>query len=178
VILRRPAGSFVARILGIALLIPGLLRIPLPQIDYHNIRHHDGAGEICPHHDHLLRWHPRASQNEDVAVLHWHWLAPQTLQPNAPADRDHDGQRPSPPSLHAYLPDCVEPDWPSDPVVHSERRWGAHDLVSLLAGFDLAAHASSFGIAELSSTGPTAPHCAAPGLSEPGRLSLVERWNC
>ena len=77
-ILRRPANASCLRLLGIVLLIPGLLRIPLPQVDYHNIRHHDGAGEFCPYHDHLLRWHPTASQNEDVAMLHWHWLVPQS----------------------------------------------------------------------------------------------------
>lgn len=177
-ILRRPVGSSVARFLGIALLIPGLLRIPLPRIDYHNIRHHDGPGEICPHHDHLLRWHPMASQNEDVAVLHWHWLTPQAVLPGAPADRDQDGQHSLPPSLHAHLPDCVEPDWQSDPVIRSEGRYSSHVLVLLLAGCELAANASSVCLAEPSATGPPVSRRAAPALSQPDRLTLVERWNC
>ena len=177
-IVRRPAGSFLARFLGVALLIPGLLRVPLPQIDYHNIRHHDGPGEICPYHDHLLRWHPTASQNEDVAVLHWHWLVPQAVQAGAPADRDHDGQTPASPSLHAYLPDCVEPDWQSDMVIRSEGRRGSHDLASHRAGCVLAANAASDCRAEPSATGPPIPCGDAPGIWERGRLALVERWNC
>ena len=45
-------------ILGIGFLILSAIHIPLPQADYHNIRHHDAPGEICLYHDHLLRWHP------------------------------------------------------------------------------------------------------------------------
>jgi hypothetical protein len=62
------------RCLRIALLILGLVPIPLPQIDFHNIRHHDGPGEVCEFHDHLLVWHPDAGLSEDVAVWHCHWL--------------------------------------------------------------------------------------------------------
>ena len=59
---------------GIIALILGLVHAPLPQPDFHNVRHHDGAGEVCEHHDHLLRWHPNARSADDVAVLHWHWF--------------------------------------------------------------------------------------------------------
>ena len=54
-------GHHRARTLGIALLILGLIH-RRPQADFHNIRHHDGPGEVCEHHDHLLRWHPDAGQ--------------------------------------------------------------------------------------------------------------------
>ena len=67
---------------GIGLLILGLLHVPLPQPDYHNVRHHDAPGEVCGYHDHLLRWHPDAGQASDVAVLHWHWFLPDS----GPAD--------------------------------------------------------------------------------------------
>ena len=62
------------RTLGVTLLILSLVHTPLPQPDFHNIRHHDAPGEVCEHHDHLLRWHPGAGRASDVAVLHWHWF--------------------------------------------------------------------------------------------------------
>ena len=51
-----------------------MYRYPRPTI--HNIRHHDAPGEVCPYHDHLLRWHPWADSDDDVALLHWHWFVP------------------------------------------------------------------------------------------------------
>jgi hypothetical protein len=91
---------------GIALLILSLVHTPLPQADYHNIRHHDGAGEVCEHHDHLLRWHPTASAAQDVAVLHWHWFLPTVPE---------QGQAPkgSGPALHAHTPDWQAAAWES-----------------------------------------------------------------
>ena len=62
--------------MGIGILILSLLHMPLPQADYHNIRHHDAPGEICGYHDHLLRWHPSADLDADVTMLHWHWFVP------------------------------------------------------------------------------------------------------
>ena len=96
---RRPASLF-ARLLGVVLLVPGLLQVPLPQVDFHIVRHSHGAGQVCSHHDHLLRWHPRAGEGEDVAVLHWHWLLPRSIDPATldastsplPAIHAHDGE--------------------------------------------------------------------------------------
>ncbi len=86
------------RSLGIALLILGLVPIPLPQIDFHNIRHHDGAGESCEFHDHLLVWHPDAGLSEDVAVWHCHWL----LASLNSTDMEPSGDGPA---AHAHVPD-------------------------------------------------------------------------
>ena len=72
--LRRLARLRGMRALGIVFVILSLVHTPLLQPDFHNIRHHDGPGEICPFHDHLLRWHPDAGLADDVAVLHWHWF--------------------------------------------------------------------------------------------------------
>ena len=72
----RSAFQCRVRCLAIGLLVLGLGHTPLPQADFHNIRHHDDLGESCRYHDHLLRWHPRAGLAEDVAVLHWHWVLP------------------------------------------------------------------------------------------------------
>lgn len=99
--------SLFARAFGIFLMIPSLLQLPLPRLDFHVIRHQHGAGEVCAKHDHLLRWHPQAADGRDVAVLHWHWLLPRVADPTAvdPAgkplplvhahDGDHEGLDPS-----------------------------------------------------------------------------------
>ncbi|WP_337173352.1 hypothetical protein [Paludisphaera sp.] len=80
------------------LLIPGLLHVPLPRADFHVIRHHHGPGEVCPKHDHLLRWHPLAGEGDEVAVLHWHWLLPRSAgeadpvaDPSIPVAHADDG---------------------------------------------------------------------------------------
>jgi hypothetical protein len=89
-------------------LILGLVHAPLPQPDYHNIRHHDGAGEVCEHHDHLLLWHPGAGQADDVAILHWHWFLPAT----DPFDLQPEG---SGPALHAHVVDWQAATWENGP---------------------------------------------------------------
>ena len=83
---RRLAPTWNGRTLGISLLILSLVHTPLPQPDFHNIRHHDGPGEVCEHHDHLLRWHPGAGVARDVAVLHWHWFLPADPGTDPPAE--------------------------------------------------------------------------------------------
>ena len=119
----RPSIQTGVRLLWITMLIPGLIRVPLPQADFHNIRHHHGVGEVCPHHDHLLRWHPTASQNADVAVVHWHWIIPRTgeTSDNSGSGQDDPGAPPRP-LLHAYHLDCLEPDWTGDPVIGPDHR--------------------------------------------------------
>src|SRR5512142_2405349 len=94
------------RRLGIVALILSLVHAPLPEPDFHNIRHHDGPGELCEFHDHLLRWHPSAGVASDVAVLHWHWFLPVTPGDGAPAD---DG-----PALHANAPAWLTGAWDDD----------------------------------------------------------------
>lgn len=89
-------------------VIFSLVHAPLPQPDYHNIRHHDAPGELCAHHDHLLRWHPRARASEDVAVLHWHWFVPSS-EP-APLSDSGDG-----PAWHAHIADWDASLWGTDP---------------------------------------------------------------
>src|SRR5436190_2129737 len=93
-----------ARSLGITLLIFSLVHTPLPQADFHNIRHHDAPGEVCEHHDHLLRWHPGAGSAEDVAILHWHWFLP------LPGDSASSGGGAGP-ALHAHVADVLATNW-------------------------------------------------------------------
>lgn len=92
------------RSLGIVLMILSLSQTPLPAPDFHNVRHHDGAGEVCEHHDHLLRWHPNAGLAEDVAILHWHWFLPTPGIPDQPSDNTG-------PAMHAHVADAFAPTW-------------------------------------------------------------------
>src|SRR3954447_16850785 len=102
-----------ARRLGILIVILGLVHAPLPQPDFHNIRHHDAPGEVCEHHDHLLSWHPGAGIANDVAVLHWHWFFPAAepfdLSP------EHAG-----PALHAHVADWQASTWEQGPQVSAD----------------------------------------------------------
>jgi hypothetical protein len=99
--------------LGISLLIFGLLHVPLPQPDYHNVRHHDAPGEVCEHHDHLLRWHPDAGRARDVAILHWHWFLPEA----GPCDIGGPGDGAA---IHAHVAGWDAPTLEAGPPVVSE----------------------------------------------------------
>lgn len=92
------------------LLILGLARAPIPQADYHNVRHHDGPNQVCELHDHLLRWHPDAGAADDVAILHWHWL-PSAAGDEGPARLGQDG-----PKIRAHVD-----DWQGVPVDDAPR---------------------------------------------------------
>jgi len=174
--LRRRAIWQLGKLLGITLLIASVVRVPLPQADYHNIRHHDAPGEICLFHDHLLRWHPSAAFNDDVALLHWHWFVPlaETDGPNHSNGGDHQG-----PVLHAHFSDWPEPDWLDQPVISPDARGRfTKDPANNLAAADCAYLAGHFA--------PTAfkaglfrafSHVAAGGLRA-GPVGLLERWNC
>ncbi len=106
------------RFLGIGMLILSTIRVPLPQADYHNVRHHDAPGEVCVYHDHLLRWHPWANSAADVAMLHWHWVAP-LVEPGAGKQGGDPGHGPA---LHAHLGDWPAPDWTGTPLVRPDTR--------------------------------------------------------
>jgi hypothetical protein len=177
---RRRTERRSLRSLGIGLMILSAIHIPLPQPDYHNIRHHDAPGEICPYHDHLLRWHPRAAANEDVSLLHWHWFVP-LVEPGArPPGGDDDRHAPrSGPALHAHVGDWPEPDWTGSPVIRPDGRGRLLDRLTL----------SSFGAASGYVSGASATDTFQPGLFSacpPGgvallraaRTSLFQRWNC
>jgi hypothetical protein len=109
----RSARQHRSHSLGVTLVILGLVHMPLPQPDFHNIRHHDGAGEVCEHHDHLLRWHPGAGQAADVAVLHWHWFLP--LAEGADASSE-----PSRPAIHAHVADWQASCWEVAPRISAD----------------------------------------------------------
>jgi len=177
---RRRSERHRLRSLGIGLLILSAIHVPLPQVDYHNIRHHDAPGEICPYHDHLLRWHPSAASADDVALLHWHWFLP-LVQPGA-AQGGSDDEHRAPgrgPALHAHLGDWPEPDWRSEPLIRPDSR--GRFLEQLVLGLS---GASSGAISAPVATVDPGPSSFSPTpATEPlgvraARIALFQRWNC
>jgi hypothetical protein len=158
------------------LLIASVVRVPLPQADYHNIRHHDAPGEICLLHDHLLRWHPSAASDDDVALLHWHWFFPLAV-PDDPNQREGDEHRG--PVLHAHFSDWPEPDWLDDPVISPDVRGRlTSDRSISLAAADCAYLASHFAP---TSTNQNCFLCArhdAGGGVRAELYAFLQRWNC
>jgi hypothetical protein len=176
---RRSAGRGW-KSLGIGILILGAIRIPLPQADYHNIRHHDAPGEVCLYHDHLLRWHPQAGSNEDVALLHWHWFLP-LVSPGSQdggADSEHHSPR-SGPAIHAHLGDWAEPDWSGAPVIRPEGRGRLLDLQALrLSAFGSASAPNSSIVDDLRTSLFSARSDDVVAGLRAARTSLLQRWNC
>ena len=112
---RKPAETAGGRVLGVLTLTLGLVHTPLPQPDFHNIRHQDGPGRVCEFHDHLLRWHPGAGVAQDVAVLHWHWFLPSDLGDDASPAAPGSG-----PAAHAHVPAPVNACWDHAPTLSSD----------------------------------------------------------
>jgi hypothetical protein len=109
------------RRLGIAVLALGLLHVPLPRADYHEIRHQHGRGEVCVHHDHLLRWHPEAGNADAVAMLHWHWFVPSVADSTPDSDKEDAQSSRTKPVFHAHS-DGLEPESIGDLVVQADVR--------------------------------------------------------
>ena len=169
---RRWSDHHRARLPGIILLILSLVHAPLPRADFHNVRHHDAAGEVCEHHDHLLRWHPDAGRAEDVAVLHWHWILPTS----GPVEPGHSGDGPV---LHAHVSgwDATSPD--AGPLVVPDRSSrpieAAAPSLLALADAPFAPPVDRPGLR--AGIGPVRTFGAtfAPRISPASRL---QRWSC
>ncbi len=176
----RPFSQTGLRLLWVTMLIPGLFRVPLPQADYHNIRHHHGVGEICPHHDHLLRWHPTAGQADDVAVVHWHWIIPQTGDSGDNSGSENDNPlAPARLHLHAYHLDSLEPDWTGDPVIVPDCRGRLlPDPSSVSPGVHLAHDLALIRPPSARAWPGSVPEPIAPGIVRAGLLGLSQQWNC
>jgi hypothetical protein len=158
--------------LGIGLLILGLLHVPLPQPDFHNVRHHDAPGEVCEHHDHLLRWHPNSGASEDVAIFHWHWILPTS----GSFDLSGPGEGSA---IHAHMGDWDAPTVEAGPPVVSRGLGRTCDVavpppLIQLAFLPLNARAPAPvqpGVPAVRAFGATfAPHASLP--------CLFERWAC
>jgi hypothetical protein len=166
--------------LGVILLIFGALHIPLPQADFHNIRHHDEPGEICVYHDHLLRWHPSADRDENIAIFHWHWFLPGGDSGDGTlADHDDQHQPSSLPSLHAHFGDWSTPDWPTDPVLEPDAHGRLLERLTLAGMAVELHHFRNLPDSSLSgsSSRPRASGEATP-LGRHARSVLHQRWNC
>ncbi len=168
-----------SRILLTGIVILSVIHVPLPQADFHNVRHHDGPGEVCVHHDHLLRWHPSADSSADLALLHWHWFLPMLEPGNTHQSPSDDHHRPgSGPALHAHVGDGLVPDaWRGEPVIEPTGSWRLIDQlvldISLVNAHHLVAPFS------LGSAPGRLFGRAGPAERAHSRLSAVsERWNC
>lgn len=176
--LRRRSERRGLRVLGISLLILGTIRIPLPQADYHNVRHHDEPGEVCLYHEHLLRWHPSTVGAADVPVLHWHWVAP-LIGPGTWPEGGDTGGPGSGLAMHAHFGDWPGPDWTGGADLTADLR--GRPLESLILGRSVPSpiflHAPptdfNAGFAEF-------PAGNTSGVSGPraSDLSRLSRWNC
>jgi hypothetical protein len=158
--------------LGIGLLILSLGHTPLPQADFHNIRHHDGPGEICRFHEHLLQWHPNAALADDVAVLHWHWILPAPGWPGGDACGDSAG-------LHAQVPDWSALAWNGAPQLLPEGsiRLANRPELEPLAPFAPQLHVHSAAL--LARSGPSASHAFSATFAPRIPIaSLLSRWVC
>jgi hypothetical protein len=159
--------------LGIGLLILSLVHTPLPEPDFHNLRHHDGPGEVCEHHDHLLRWHPGAGVAQDVAVLHWHWFVP-TSWPSDSVPTGDDG-----PALHAHIADWYASNWDCGPSFSPDTsgRFASRPTVSPTAFAPLAPLGTVLADDHAPGPHPHLAFCAtfAPRVS---LATLLQRWIC
>jgi hypothetical protein len=159
------------RTLGVTLLILGLGHVPLPAPDYHSIRHHDGPGEVCEHHDHLLRWHPDAGPTEDVAVLHWHLFLP------APGAGDQAPGR-SGPAMHAHVADLVAPTWDDLPQIERSQAVRSLDrAVTAFVGTMVPPVDGPAGVSLRRGPGPVHAFSATFAPRAP-LTALLARWAC
>jgi hypothetical protein len=175
--MRRNLGRWrLKRTLGVLMTTLSLVHTPLPQPDFHNIRHHDAPGEVCEFHDHLLRWHPGAGIASDVSVLHWHWFLPSIPDADAPLSHTDDG-----PAIHAHAIDWQATTWEVGASVASNHSESLTRMIArpLPCSLDSApAHVLS-ALALLPSHGAPSrlvfSATFAPGVS---LGTLLHRWDC
>jgi hypothetical protein len=161
------------RALAVAVVALSQVHTSLPHLDFHNIRHHDGTGETCAHHDHLLRWHPGASVASDEAVLHWHWFLPTTSD-----DPLCDGPGLA---MHAHLPDWSASPWDGGPQVATSPR-SRPDLSPRLAAGPLGPAVAVLSL----DVGGVLPIAGTSGPTDRGAsfarraslTALLQRWVC
>ena len=162
------------RLVTIVATVLGLVRVPLPQLDYHSIRHQDGPGEVCTYHDHLLRWHPQTIAHEEITVLHWHWFTPTgtgASLPESPADQDG-------PAWHALVPvpeavvgdngQCVLSGHEPEPI---SRVVATSADLELMVPPPRSMGLGRDGLVRL-------PGFAATFAPSTARSALLSRWNC
>lgn len=163
------------RVGAIAWLIVAIVRPPLPVPDYHQIEHHDGPGQVCEYHEHLLRWHVEARHAPSPTVLHWHWVVFQPLRGGV-ADSD------SPlPVCHGQNVDWLAPTWTESPQITSSR--STLPLARFAApGHDGPSPSSGLLPHRIDPSPPQrAPAAFARALratSSPPSLASLQRWTC
>jgi hypothetical protein len=152
-------------------LILGLVHTPLPQPDFHNIRHHDGAGEVCEHHDHLLRWHPGAGIAADVAVLHWHWFLPSAEPFELP-------QGAAGPVAHAHVADWQAMTWDDGPRLSTDTTVRLINAAELAPGVMLTTLGAEDSAADRTAGEPRIRTSSATFAPSAPPACLLQRWDC
>jgi hypothetical protein len=164
---------------GVLLTTLSIVHTPLPQPDFHNIRHHDAPGEVCEFHDHLLRWHPGAGLASDVSVLHWHWFLPSVPDADGPSRSTDDG-----PAIHAHVIDWQAVSWEVAPNI-AARTIDSDTLVRSIArplpcSFDGAFSPIGLNALALLTSRGTSARLAFSASFAPGVSlgTLLHRWDC
>jgi len=168
---RASAPYWFGRTLGVAFVALSLVHTPLPEPDFHKIRHQDGRGEVCEHHDHLLRWHPDAVSTRDVAVLHWHWFLPGPAGSAPPSGKDGT-------AIHAHAPVWQAGLWDDGPRVSpdSTSRPVERPLPSPLDGLLTPPYLTSLGHSGYVPRPPAG--FDAPTARGASVMALLQRWTC
>jgi hypothetical protein len=169
----------VARFLFVGIVVLSVIHVPLPQADFHNVRHHDAPGEVCLHHDHLLRWHPSADFDADLSLLHWHWFLPLVELGDHHERPDDDHHRPgSGPALHAHVGDGLVPnDWRGEPVIQPAGAWRLIDQLELSTAL-VNAHDLSAALAIALPSHNLFGRAGPAGGLRAERAAMFQRWNC
>jgi hypothetical protein len=170
--MRRVGSTHLVQRFGVTLLILGLAHVPLPTVDVHVVRHYHGKGQVCPMHNHLLRWHASDASSEQ-AVVHFHWPF---LAGSPPVDATHG------PAVHADSPDPfdleVRDDVPESTYTGSVQSLVAKPLPILLT--DLLPLADAERVRQAMSASRTPPSRNF-GTTFPPRHSFasrLQRWVC
>jgi hypothetical protein len=158
--------------LGVTLLILSLARVPLPLADFHAIGHLHGAGQTCPLHDHLLRWHASEAASEKP-VLHFHWTFLSEPVPDTSTEglvSDADVADPPDAKLNDLLPESA--------VAASMRSMVQRPTRALLAGLLLEPSAGGRHHAVSAGSVPAFRNFAATFPPHLPTASLLQRWVC
>ena len=163
------------RIAGVAWLILATLHVPLPQPDYHSLRHHDRCdGEICARHNHLLRWHSGNASGDEQAVFHWHWVWPGKGGAETGFDPDPAGHA----GLHADSDDWQEPSLqltPPFPLERARSTASAFEPPTLDQDWVPPTRGSILLPDPRQRLGP---YLRAPVARRANFSSLLQRWDC
>jgi hypothetical protein len=170
--MRRNGWTTWVRRLGVTLLILNLAHVPLPLADFHVIGHLHGVGQICPLHDHLLRWHASEGASENP-VLHFHWAFLSEPVPDTATEG---------PAFHADVADPLDAKLsdllPESAVAASMRSMVERPSPALLVGLHLEPSPGGTHHAVSAGSAPAFRNFAATFPPHLPTASRLQRWVC